>query len=122
MRRRLPLGPAAFAASVLLLTLGAAPGAAAKDAPKPPPPPPIAGDLKAAMIEADAGSPAALVKLADGGRADAQFFLGAAYLAARHGSPRDPAKGCAYAQMAASARGDAAFLAGRCAQDGLAGP
>jgi TPR repeat protein len=115
MRSRLLIAAAAFALST---------GAAKPTSPAPAPaaPPPIAADLQGALDAASAGKPDALKGLADGGRADAQFFLGTAYLAGRHGFARDPAKGCAYVEKASATRGDAALLAARCYKDGLAGP
>jgi TPR repeat protein len=99
--------------------------AAAKDPPPPPAPPPpqpaLAADLKAAMAKADAGHPDEMLKLADANRADAQFYVGTAYLFGGHGLRKDPTIGCAYVEKAAATRGDAAFLAGRCFQAGLGG-
>jgi TPR repeat protein len=105
-----------IAAAALALSTGAA------EKPAIPAQPQIASDLKAALEAANAGKPGDLVAMADRGRTDAQFFLGAAYLAGRHGFARDAAKGCAYVEKASITRGDAALLAARCYKDGLAGP
>jgi TPR repeat protein len=83
--------------------------------------PPVPPDLKAAMAAADAGAPADLLKLADGGRADAQVYAGVMLLFGRGGVAKDPARGCAYVEKAAAARADAAYLSGQCYRQGLTG-
>jgi TPR repeat protein len=84
-------------------------------APQPPP------DLKAALAAADAGAPGELLKLADGGRPDAQYYAGVMLLTGRGGVAKDPAKGCAYEEKAAAARPDAASILGQCYRQGLNG-
>jgi TPR repeat protein len=83
--------------------------------------PAIPEDLKAAMAKADSGSPDALVKLADSGRADAQTYAGIMYLFGRGAVPKDPARGCGYVQKASATRADAMYLVGQCQRLGLAG-
>jgi TPR repeat protein len=83
--------------------------------------PPVAPDLQAAMAQADAGSPAALVKLADAGRPDAQYYAGAMYLFGRRGIAPDPPRGCAYVEKAAASRADAMYLSGECYRQGVGG-
>src|SRR5262249_44673018 len=102
-RRAAPLGkllaavPAAFA--ITCAAWGQAPPAGPPTGPPtgtaPPAGPPVAADLKAALDKADMGSPADLVKLADSGRTDAQFYAGVLYIFGRGGTARDPARGCA---------------------------
>lgn len=85
-------------------------------------PPPTPEDLKAAMAAADGGAPAALLKLADSGRADAQYYAGVMLLSGRGGVARDPAKGCAYEAKAAATRPDAQAMVAQCYVRGAAGP
>jgi TPR repeat protein len=73
------------------------------------------------MDKADAGQPADLLRLADSGRADAQYFAGVMLLQGRGGTKPDGAKACAYEQKASASRADAAFLLGQCYQRGLGG-
>ena len=82
--------------------------------------PPIAADLRAALDQADAGKPDDLVKLADGGRADAQFYAGVMFLS-KGAAPTDGAKGCSYEERASASRADAMYMVGRCYQHGLGG-
>lgn len=83
--------------------------------------PPIPDDLRAAMAEADKGDPAALLRLADTGRADAQFYAGG-MLVAGHGSiAADPVRGCAYMEKASASRADAMHLTADCYRRGLGG-
>jgi TPR repeat protein len=83
--------------------------------------PPVPADLQAAMGKADAGDPAALLALADGGRADAQFYAGMMLLSGRGGIKPDGARGCAYEQKAAATRADAQYMVGQCYERGLGG-
>lgn len=84
--------------------------------------PPIAPDLQAAMAQADAGSSAELLRLADAGRPDAQFYAATMLLFGRGSGQKDPARGCAYAIKASASRPDALHLAGECYRQGLVGP
>ncbi|HEY1927381.1 MAG TPA: tetratricopeptide repeat protein [Caulobacteraceae bacterium] len=83
--------------------------------------PPVSPAVKAAMDKADAGHPAELIKLADAGRTDAQFFAGVMLIYGRNSVPRDPKKGCGYEEKASSSRADAMHLVGVCWQNGLTG-
>jgi TPR repeat protein len=78
-------------------------------------------DLKAAMAKADQGDASALVALADGGRADAQYYAGVLYLRGRPNTPPDGQKGCAYMERAAVSRADAGHIVGDCYRLGLGG-
>lgn len=83
--------------------------------------PAVGPELRAAMEKADSGDPAELLKLADAGAADAQFYAGTMLIFGRPKVPRDPARGCAYAEKASATRADAAYTVGRCYQGGLGG-
>jgi len=83
--------------------------------------PPVAPDLKAAMAKADAGTAADLVKLADSGRADAQYYAGLMFLSGSGAVPRDGTRGCAYEQKASVSRADAMYMVGECYRRGLGG-
>jgi TPR repeat protein len=89
--------------------------AAATGTSTPTPPPP---QVQAALKQADAGDLKPLLKLADGGDHDAQYYAGVMYLFGRPSIPKDPAKGCAYEQKASAKRGDAMHLVGMCYQTG----
>ena len=78
-------------------------------------------EVLAAMQKADAGDPAELLKLADAGRADAQYYAGGMLIFGRGKMARDPARGCAYEEKASVTRADAAYLVGECWRRGLAG-
>jgi TPR repeat protein len=84
--------------------------------------PTMAEDLRAALAQVDAGSPAQLLKLADSGRPDAQYYAGVMFIFGRGSVARDPRRGCAYAQKAATARADAMHVLGECYRRGLNGP
>jgi TPR repeat protein len=84
-------------------------------------PPPVTPDLKAALDKADAGSPDALLALADGGRADAQFYAGVMFMFGRKTIPKDGPRGCAYEEKASATRADAMHLVGLCFRDGIGG-
>lgn len=73
------------------------------------------------MKKAEAGDPAPLVKLADAGDTDAQYFAAVLFLFGRGAVAKNPAKGCAYAQKASAKRGDAMHLVGMCYQSGAGG-
>ncbi|MBV8682429.1 MAG: sel1 repeat family protein [Caulobacteraceae bacterium] len=83
--------------------------------------PPVSPEVQAAMGKADAGHPADLIKLADAGRTDAQFYAGVMLIYGRNGIPQDPKKGCAYEEKASSTRADAMHLVGVCWQNGMTG-
>jgi uncharacterized protein len=83
--------------------------------------PPITPDLRAAMDKADNGAPGDLAKLADAGRADAQYYAGVLYISGRGGVPADGRRGCAYEEKASASRADAMYLVGQCYQRGLGG-
>jgi TPR repeat protein len=89
------------------------------------PPPAVAPDLEAAMAKAHAGTPEDLLKLADGGRADAQYYAGLMFLAPRGGAagapPVDGVRGCAYEAKASATRADAMYMVGECYKRGLGG-
>jgi len=84
-------------------------------------PPPVTPDLKAALDKADAGSPDALLALADSGRADAQYFAGVMFMFGRKTVPKDGPRGCAYEEKASATRADAMHLVGLCFRDGVGG-
>jgi TPR repeat protein len=81
-----------------------------------------ADDLRAALANADAGAPGDLVKLADGGRADAQAYAARLYIFGRGSIAPNPARGCAYAERASASRADALYILGECRRRGLNGP
>jgi len=105
-----------FAALAATAALGAA--AAGQDWPRRPATSP---ETAAAMAKADAGDPADLLKLADQGRSDAQYFAGGMLIFGRGKIARDPARGCAYEEKASAIRADAMHLLGECHERGLAG-
>lgn len=77
--------------------------------------------LQAALQKADAGDPAPLVKLADAGDADAQYYAGVMYIAGRGAIASDPPRGCAYEAKASAHRADAMHVLARCYQTGVGG-
>jgi TPR repeat protein len=87
--------------------------------------PTVPPDLQAAMAKAHAGAPDDLVKLADGGRADAQYYAGLMFLSPQDGSPGgapiEGARGCAYEAKASASRADAMYMVGECYKRGLGG-
>jgi len=83
--------------------------------------PPTSPEVLAAMQKADGGDPAELLKLADAGRPDAQYFAGGMLLYGRGKIARDQARGCAYEEKAAASRADASHLVGECYRLGLGG-
>lgn len=83
--------------------------------------PPVAPDLREAMRQADAGSPAELIRLADSGRADAQYYAGVMLIFGRGAIAKDPVRGCAYEEKASAARAEAMHLVGECYRRGLGG-
>jgi TPR repeat protein len=93
-----------------------APSASGKSAPAP-----LPADLQAALKAADAGQPADLLRLAEGGRADAEYYAAVMLVFGRAKVAKDPARGCAYAQKASVTRADAMHLVGECRRSGLAG-
>jgi TPR repeat protein len=80
--------------------------------------PPMRPEIKAALTKADAGDAAPLLRLADGGDADAQYYAGSMYIFGRGKIARNLAKGCAYEHKASARRADAAHLVGLCYQNG----
>src|SRR5580704_10136650 len=83
--------------------------------------PPISPDIRSAMDKADAGDPNELFKLADSGRADAQYHAGGMLIFGRGNIAPDPPRGCAYEEKASATRADAMYLVGECWRRGLAG-
>jgi TPR repeat protein len=79
-------------------------------------------DLRAALAKADAGDGADLLKLADGGRADAQAYAGIMLIFGRGTIAADPRRGCAYAEKASASRPEAVYMTGECYRRGLNGP
>jgi TPR repeat protein len=77
--------------------------------------------VQEALKKVDAGDVAPLVKLADGGDTDAQYFAGVVFLFGRGTIPRAPARGCAYEEKASARRADAMHLVGMCQQSGASG-
>lgn len=107
----------------LLLLLALAPAAIAAPAATTQPwvEPAVSPEVKAAMEKADAGNPTDLIKLADAGRTDAQFYAGVMLIYGRNGIAPNVRKGCAYEEKASTSRADAMHLVGVCWQNGLAG-
>jgi TPR repeat protein len=90
--------------------------------PKPQPGAPAASpETQAALKTAQAGDPAPLIKLADGGDADAQFYVGSLLIFGGPSIPKDPVRGCAYEEKASARRADAMHLVGLCHQTGVGG-
>jgi TPR repeat protein len=108
---RLDLG-----AMVMALTL-AATASMAQNAAQPAASPQVQPALK----QAEAGDPGSLVKLADGGNAEAQYYAGVLFMFGSTKIPKDPPRGCAYEQKASAQRADAMHLVGLCHQTGAAG-
>jgi TPR repeat protein len=84
-------------------------------------PPQPSAEVQAAMTKADAGDPSELLKLADEGRPDAQYYAGGMLIFGKGSVARDPARGCAYEEKASATRGDAMHLVGECYRRGLGG-
>ena len=83
--------------------------------------PPPAADLKAALDKADAGDPADLARLADQGRADAQYYAGVMYIFGRGKVAADGPRGCAYEEKASTSQAEAMHLVGLCYLNGWGG-
>jgi TPR repeat protein len=83
--------------------------------------PPISPEAQAAFAKARGGDASELVRLADAGHADAQFYLSPLLIFGAGGLPKDGARGCAYAEKAAATRGDAQHLVGECFEYGYGG-
>jgi TPR repeat protein len=94
------------------------PGAAAQGWPGQPPTSP---EVEAALARARQGDTGDLIRLADAGRADAQYYVGPFYLFGVGGVAKDGAKGCAYERKAAATRADAMHVVGECYEFGYAG-
>jgi TPR repeat protein len=116
----LKMGRTAGAALLAVAIVAFASAPWAQPAPAAASEPPVATDLRAAMDKADAGDRAALVALADSGRADAQYYAGLMFLSGR-GVPVDGQRGCAYEEKASASRADAMLVVGRCYQSGANG-
>ncbi len=78
-------------------------------------------ELQADMKKAEAGDPAPLVRRADAGAADAQYYAGVLYIFGRPNIPKDAKRGCAFEQKASARRADAMHLVGMCHQGGVGG-
>src|SRR5688572_22185354 len=111
-------GLAGMAMVLALAVLPATVGAQAPASGAPPPSP----ALQAALKTAQAGDAGPLLKLADGGDADAQYFAGVLFIFGSQALPKDTARGCAYEQKASARRADAMHLVGMCHQNGGGGP
>ncbi len=84
-------------------------------------PPTPSPALQISLGKAEAGNTAPLIALADAGDTDAQYYAAMMLVFGRRAVAKDPAKGCANAELAARARADAMFLLGRCYQSGVGG-
>ncbi|MET0294688.1 MAG: hypothetical protein ABW042_06680 [Phenylobacterium sp.] len=73
------------------------------------------------MQAAQTGNTAPLLKLADGGNADAQYYAGVMFIFGSKMVLKDAARGCAYEEKASKTRGDAMHLTGMCHQSGADG-
>jgi TPR repeat protein len=78
-------------------------------------------EVQAALAKAQMGDTAPLLKLADGGDLDAQYYAGEMFLFGRGGTPKDGARGCAYEEKASVKRADAMHLLAMCYQSGAGG-
>lgn len=78
-------------------------------------------ELQAALTKAQAGDTAPLLKLADEGDADAQYYAGELFLFGRGGAPKDGPRGCGYEEKASVKRADAMHLLAMCYQSGAGG-
>lgn len=78
-------------------------------------------DIKAALKQADAGDPKEILRLAEAGRPDAQYYAAVMLIYGRGGGARDPVRGCALAEKASVVRADATHLVGECYRTGLPG-
>ncbi len=77
--------------------------------------------IQAALTKADAGDPGPLVKLADSGDSEAQYYAGVMFIFGRKAIQKDPVRGCAYEEKASAGRANAMFLVGMCYQSGAGG-
>ncbi|HEY2358418.1 MAG TPA: tetratricopeptide repeat protein [Phenylobacterium sp.] len=78
-------------------------------------------EVQAAMKKAEAGDTAPLVKLADSGNSEAQYYAGVLFLFGGKVTPKDAVRGCAYEGKASAHRADAMHLVGMCYQNGVGG-
>jgi TPR repeat protein len=122
----LPRGPVGASgyfglAQLVALALFAAPSAAAPAQPSPAAAPAPSPQVQAAMKTAEAGDPAPLVKLADSGNSEAQYYAGVLFLFGGRTIPKDAVRGCAYEGKASAHRADAMHLVGMCYQNGVGG-
>lgn len=83
--------------------------------------PAVGPELTAALQAAEAGDTAPLLKLAEGGDADARYFAGVMFIFGSRTVAKDAKRGCAYAEQASAARADAMHLVGLCYQTGASG-
>lgn len=125
-RRRSPaLGTGVRLRSAAIMALGlmflTPPAAAQTSNPKAPVAPEASPAVQDALKKFDAGDAAPLIRLADGGDADAQYYAGLAYLFGRGAIAKNPARGCAYEAKASARRADAMHLVGMCEQTGAGG-
>lgn len=123
---------AALGGALAALPAAAQQPAAQQPAAKAPPakaPPPAAAParpalspaLTSALQAAETGDTAPLLKLADGGDTDAQYFAGVMFIFGSKTVPKDAKRGCAYEQKASAKRADAMHLVGLCHQSGAFG-
>lgn len=83
--------------------------------------PALSPELTSALKAAEAGDTKALLKMADGGNADAQYFAGVMFIFGSKTVAKDARRGCAYEQKASVTRADAMHLVGLCHQSGADG-
>lgn len=83
--------------------------------------PALRPELTAALQAAEGGDTGPLLKMADGGDTDAQYFAGVMYIFGSKAVAKDARKGCSYAEKASAARADAMHLVGLCNQTGASG-
>jgi TPR repeat protein len=77
--------------------------------------------VQSALQKAEAGDPGPLVKLADSGNTEAQYYAGVLFIFGGKLTPKDPVRGCAYEGKASAHRADAMHLVGMCYQNGVGG-
>jgi TPR repeat protein len=78
-------------------------------------------EVQGAVTKARRGDIKDLVRLADGGNPDAQFFAGLTFLSGVPGVPKDEPRGCEYEKKASRVRADAMHLVGECYRRGVGG-
>lgn len=113
---------AAFAAVLgAALAAASAPAMAQQTSAAAAPRPALSPQVTSALQAAEGGDTAPLLKLADAGDRDAQYFAGVMFIFGGKTVPKDAARGCAYAEKASAKRGDAMHLVGLCRQSGAGG-